>query len=718
MNRPVLRIRCNDRKRKILSRLAAFTFPLWGPGAWFALLTCLSSWQYSAWEFWAIFLGSAIVASAGIAETWDLLRSQLVGDGKILNFPGIFGQQIELCRLKKISTSHDSLRFHYNDIYDKPGHRRVEQLSLSRLNLADRQLLLKYLEKYAPSCVVDEDCRRVISGDESAVILDKNETVRLPYDSHSRLKAFYDVCLQYEKFFWSVWAACCAPFTIMLIPPALMIPVFFYRRFFSGERFSYFPMPQFISDWMRCWKPMLSTIGSELSTLGSFYDWLGTHPEASIVIMLAAGIVFFQCLRLLARPTGIVLSSRGFFREYGNLGLFFKVREFAWDHCKKVVCDSSENGKVAEQSLRFEGSYGVLTILGLSGLPKVSSRLFLKKAIELWAPDAELDASFVETAAAPQRVGYTELWLRSLNSPPKRDRLTPLVKGDKLKGGSITILETIGAGGQGVAYLAESRDINGSVECVVVKEFILPVYVDRRARLQALERFEHEAQLLRSLNHNQIVALKDHFIEDHRAYLVLEHINGKSLRKMCSREGLKDQELLRHLACQMCEILLHLHAQAPPMVHRDFTPDNLILDKNGVLKLIDFNVAHQVVNDKKATVVGKHAYMPPEQFAGRPRPQSDIYALGATLFYLLAGEDPEPFSQSGLPKDRLDVNPVWGEIIMKCTALKIDERYKSTTEIMKMLSCLDNEQDKQSNKNREVGDEAERIEILHPEVKI
>jgi len=205
------------------------------------------------------------------------------------------------------------------------------------------------------------------------------------------------------------------------------------------------------------------------------------------------------------------------------------------------------------------------------------------------------------------------------------------------------VLGAIGVGGQGSAYSARDR-INNTT--VVLKEFILPVFVNVKVRKSALEQFENEAKILRQLNNDQIVKLLDFFVEDHRAYLVLEHIDGTSLRSLIEKKGVAGEPQVRNLAVQMCHILEYLHGLAPPVVHRDFTPDNLILRSDGTLKLIDFNVAQQVEETTTGTVVGKHAYLPPEQFRGETTSQSDLYAPGATLFYLLVGEDPEPISVS------------------------------------------------------------------------
>ena len=112
-------------------------------------------------------------------------------------------------------------------------------------------------------------------------------------------------------------------------------------------------------------------------------------------------------------------------------------------------------------------------------------------------------------------------------------------------------------------------------------------------RKQALERFENEARILEELSHPQIVKLIDFFLEDHRAYLVLEHIDGMSLRQLVAKNGPMPLADIISLSMQMCDVLEYLHSLSPAVVHRDFTPDNLILDSSGRLVLIDFNVAQQ-----------------------------------------------------------------------------------------------------------------------------
>jgi hypothetical protein len=157
----------------------------------------------------------------------------------------------------------------------------------------------------------------------------------------------------------------------------------------------------------------------------------------------------------------------------------------------------------------------------------------------------------------------------------------------------------------------------------------------------------------------------------------------------CSPEFLAFQRNIQSEVRQenkLGSILEYLHGQEPPVVHRDFTPDNLILAKSGTLKLIDFNVAQQQESTTTGTVVGKQAYLPPEQFRGQPCPQSDLYGLGATLFYLLTGHDPVAITCSHPQELEPAVSSLLDSIVAQATALELAERFANVQAIKPLLS--------------------------------
>jgi len=170
--------------------------------------------------------------------------------------------------------------------------------------------------------------------------------------------------------------------------------------------------------------------------------------------------------------------------------------------------------------------------------------------------------------------------------------------------------------------------------------------------------------------------------------MVLEYIDGESLRAHVKSTGPATEALVAWWAAEICSILHYLGGLAPPIVHRDLTPDNIIWQGDRHIKLFDFTVAHQFEAMRLATVVGKQSYMAPEQVKGYPCPQSDIYSLGATMFFLLTGSDPEPLSVSTPRSVRPEVSEEMDNIVRKCTAFDLKKRYSDASEIEKDLARI------------------------------
>jgi predicted Ser/Thr protein kinase len=338
-----------------------------------------------------------------------------------------------------------------------------------------------------------------------------------------------------------------------------------------------------------------------------------------------------------------------------------------------------------DQSICFRSRTGEVNKIKLSAIDSIEDREKLLAMIRHWAPNVPRPPEVEQALEPPANHSYTEMWLQALAAPPKRERLKPLLDGGSLQAGKYRVINQLGVGGQGSAYLAND---NINDHTVVLKEFILPVHVDVTVRKSALESFENEARILKQMDSQNVVKLIDFFVEDHRAYLVLEHIDGASLRELVEKNGAMAESQVKELAIQMCSILSYLHSLSPPVVHRDFTPDNLILQKDGTLKLIDFNVAQQVEATVTGTVVGKHAYLPPEQFRGMPTSQSDIYACGATLHFLLTGADPEPISKSHPAKQVPGLSNGMDHIVSHATQLDCAQRYENIEQMADDLKTL------------------------------
>lgn len=312
-------------------------------------------------------------------------------------------------------------------------------------------------------------------------------------------------------------------------------------------------------------------------------------------------------------------------------------------------------------------------------------KLELFQAIRLYCPAVHLDERVQQAlvgSSVMREPQYTQIWFSVLTDKSENYVSGDLAADHKLQDGRYTIIRKMASGGQAVIYEA----LDDSARKVVLKEFRLTTGESFDARIESAKDFENESAVLSQLNHDAIVKMDGMFYEDGRVYLALEHIEGRSLRELVLEAGPLQKGEILALAEKMCHILQYLHGQEPSVVHRDFTPDNIILQENGALKLIDFSIAQRKAKTKVNDCAGKHAYTPPEQFGGMAVAQSDLYALGGTLYYLATGKDPEPLTQLRLDTSVGDEEEtLLQKVIETCTALNLSQRYESAQWVLNEL---------------------------------
>ncbi|HEY9787687.1 MAG TPA: serine/threonine-protein kinase, partial [Candidatus Obscuribacterales bacterium] len=244
----------------------------------------------------------------------------------------------------------------------------------------------------------------------------------------------------------------------------------------------------------------------------------------------------------------------------------------------------------------------------------------------------------------------------------------------------------IAAGGFAAIYLV--RDDSGNQR--ILKESVLPQECDEATRERVKAQFVREATLLVRLSHPNIARVFDHFVELGRNYLILEYIEGADLRAHVRQHGRRSEEEALRWAAEIAETLSYLHQQEPPIVHRDITPDNLVLSPSGKVVLIDFGAANEFVGTATGTLIGKQSYMAPEQIRGKASPPSDLYSLGATIYFLLSGKDPEPLGVASIKAARADVSERTHQLIQDLTKLEQEQRISSAEAVLaRIAECRD-----------------------------
>lgn len=234
----------------------------------------------------------------------------------------------------------------------------------------------------------------------------------------------------------------------------------------------------------------------------------------------------------------------------------------------------------------------------------------------------------------------------------------------------------IGQGGMGAVYRARDRQTG---QIVAVKQLRPDASAGFESK-EMLARFDNEWQLLRTLNHPRIPRMLDAFRIEECGYYVMEFIEGKSLdqalRSYKTTGRRFPEELLLQYALQILDVLEYLHGLPKGLLHRDVKPQNIIVrEADGELFLVDFGLAREGGSATTKTLVGTLGYAPLEQVKGHPEPRSDLYALGATMFHMLVGEQPAPFDIPPIATVRNDLHPALAEVVDRACQDNVNRRY-------------------------------------------
>lgn len=273
--------------------------------------------------------------------------------------------------------------------------------------------------------------------------------------------------------------------------------------------------------------------------------------------------------------------------------------------------------------------------------------------------------------------------------------------------GTYLLKQEVARGGMGAIYQAE--DVQNR-RLVAIKEACLDPVACEGRRDQIRERLIHEMEVLKPLDHPNIPKIYDQFSSRNNEYLVMEFIEGQTVMHI-QQQTLRQDELLEESRVlgwlfQVLDALAYLHEQPRPIIHRDIKPENLILRADGRVMLVDFGLMKQVEQQLEESgpliqAVGTVEYAPPEQYAESSAPtdaRTDIYSLGAAMYYLLAGRLPPRAVDRMLPTSinvskRLPpirpLNPTVSkrteQVIFKALEIDPEQRYQTARQMRETL---------------------------------
>lgn len=258
--------------------------------------------------------------------------------------------------------------------------------------------------------------------------------------------------------------------------------------------------------------------------------------------------------------------------------------------------------------------------------------------------------------------------------------------------GRYAIVAKIGQGGMGAVYLAEDQRLKGRRVAVKV------IQVNSTTSAAANDALTNEARMLAQLDYPTLPRVSDFFtaddLEGKPLVLVMDYIAGQDLGEVVKEARRKSRFLppsqVLTWAETLCDTLTYLHLQEPPILHRDIKPTNIKLAPDGTLRLVDFGIAMQSDPADEATMtqargLGSLPYMPLEQYGtdlSGNDPRADIYALAATLYHLLTGQQPLSAQERFLQPSRFQppsalvvgLDPQIERALLRGMALKPEER--------------------------------------------
>jgi tRNA A-37 threonylcarbamoyl transferase component Bud32 len=408
---------------------------------------------------------------------------------------------------------------------------------------------------------------------------------------------------------------------------------------------------------------------------------------ACLLVITVAYCIFVGLIAVISWPLRdcyIKVSKDGLVLPFLAARLRMMKASHMWSEFNSASISDSGNDS-AKLMLGF--STGKKVILDTGGIDNSELEQLLL-GIELWGTSVLRSPELIDFQLNLQNetkgleVNYTRMWEEELSRRFKATSFLPLDPAHVLQNGKLTVLKQLAFGGLSAIYLVQRNES----ELFVLKEAVVPADANPEMRRVAEKHLVREATILAGLSHPNIARVVDNFVEEGRNYLLLEYINGQDLRQFVRQNGLQSAYVVLGWALQIADAVRFLHAQDPPVIHRDVSPDNIVLNNTGSVILIDFGASNEFIGTATGTLIGKQAYMAPEQLRGKATTRSDIYAFGACLFFLLTGRDPMPLSACHPASVLSEIPPELDALIAAMTEPEQVDRISDFSQVIVRLS--------------------------------